>query len=185
MSLFEFLMVMVSLIIGLGIAELLAGVAGIIRHRASIQHYWVHSIFVLIVFIALLQQWWEIWEIHDMKAWTFLGLLMLLGGPVGLFLISHLIFPERLENADIETYYYGRMVPALWIGVATTVVATLFRPTILGSDLLSIHNLSSLLFITLFASMALIKNRIFHAVAALLILSSLLADILMISGELR
>ena len=44
MSLFEFLMVLVSIIIGLGIAEILTGIARQIRCRSSIQGYWVHSI---------------------------------------------------------------------------------------------------------------------------------------------
>jgi hypothetical protein len=44
MSLFEFLMVLVSIIIGLGIAEILTGVARQIRCRGSIHRYWVHSV---------------------------------------------------------------------------------------------------------------------------------------------
>ena len=88
MSLFEFLMVLVSLIIGLGVAELLSGVAQAIRHRKSINFYWVHITFILIVFVALLQQWWEIWGVREVASWTFAGLLMMLGGPIGLFLIA-------------------------------------------------------------------------------------------------
>ncbi len=53
MSLFEFLMVLVSLIIGLGISEFLAGVARISRNKDSVQPYWVHSTLIVIVFLAL------------------------------------------------------------------------------------------------------------------------------------
>ena len=64
MSLFEFLMVLVSIIIGLGIVEILTGIARQIRCRESIQGYWIHSVLVAIVFFALLQQWWEIWGVR-------------------------------------------------------------------------------------------------------------------------
>ena len=58
MSLFEFLMVLVSIIIGLGLAEVLTGVARMIRSRGSIATYWVHALGVCMIFAALLQQWW-------------------------------------------------------------------------------------------------------------------------------
>jgi len=64
MSLFEFLMVLVSIIIGLGLAEILTGIAKMIRARASIQPYWVHAVAVVVLFGALLQQWWEIWGLR-------------------------------------------------------------------------------------------------------------------------
>ena len=41
MSLFEFLMVFVSIIVGLGVAEVLTGIAQQIRWRESIAGYWV------------------------------------------------------------------------------------------------------------------------------------------------
>lgn len=55
MSIFEFLMVLVSIIIGLGIAEILRGIARHIRNRDSVSVYRVHSIVVILVFLALLQ----------------------------------------------------------------------------------------------------------------------------------
>jgi hypothetical protein len=75
MSLFEFLMVLVSIIVGLGIAEILTGVARLIRCRESARPYWVHSLLVVSIFFALLQQWWELWELREVPEWTFIALL--------------------------------------------------------------------------------------------------------------
>jgi hypothetical protein len=69
MSLFEFLMVLVSIIIGLGITELLKGVGQMIRYRKSVRTYWVHSVLIVFVMIALLQQWWEIWDLQGVPGW--------------------------------------------------------------------------------------------------------------------
>jgi hypothetical protein len=57
-------MVLVSIIIGLGIAEILKGIAQLFRHRDSISIFWVHIVLIVFVFTALLQQWWEIWGLH-------------------------------------------------------------------------------------------------------------------------
>ncbi len=185
MSLFEFLMVLVSLIIGLGIAELLSGVAKTIRHRQTLKPYWIHSTFVLIIFLALLQQWWEIWSIRDTPVWTFPGLVMMLAGPIGLFLLAHLVFPENIEGEDIRTFYFEKMGPTLWIAVATVLVSVLFRPLIIGSELLVVDNLSSLLLMIIFTAMAKIKNPIFHSCMVILVLVGLLADILYVGMAIQ
>ena len=177
MSLFEFLMVLVSIIIGLGIAEILTGTARMIRCRTSIQGYWVHSVAAAIIFFALLQQWWEIWELRTAPEWTFHGLLMMLTGPVGLFLISHLMFPEPMQGAKFREYYYGAMRPIWWLGALTVLLATLFRPLIFDSDLLAPDNATSFLFFFGFIALAISKRSILHAILVPATLLLILLDI--------
>lgn len=178
MGLFEFLMVLVSIIIGLGIAEVLTGLARALRSSDSVQHYWVHSILVLAIFIAQLQQWWESWGLRDAPEWNFLALLLMLAGPVCLFLMAHLLFPERLEGADLRAYYYGGMRPIWWLGAVGVVAATSFRPLIFGNPLLTADNATSFLiflgFILLFRS----RRRVLHAVVVPALLLLLIWDIL-------
>jgi len=127
LSLFEFLMVLVSLIIGLGLAELLPGNAITIRIKGSLKLYWIHSLFIAVIFLALLQSWWEIWGVRETPAWTFIDLSIMLGGPIGLFLISHLVFPEQLAGSDFRSLYYEQMGPVFWIVVLTVIAPTTFR----------------------------------------------------------
>ena len=87
-------------------AEVLTGVARMISYRDTVKAYWIHSTFILIVFLALLQQWWEIWGVREVASWTFAGLLMMLGGPIGLFLIANLLFPDPVNGTD----YIKRLV---------------------------------------------------------------------------
>ncbi len=185
MSLFEFLMVLVSLIIGLGIAELLSGVARAIRHRDTVQFYWIHAAFLVIIFLALLQQWWEIWGIRDTPTWTFPGLVMMLSGPICLFLISHLVFPEDLPGTNLKSFYFEKMRPLLWIAVTAVVLSVSFRPLILGMELISLDNLSSLILVLIFTAMALNKNEIFHSLMVILVFTGLIADILFVSMSIQ
>ena len=179
MSMFEFLMVLVSLIIGLGVTELLHGVSGTIRHRDTTRPYWIHGIFVVIIFLALLQQWWEIWGLRSVEAWTFPGLLMMLGGPIGLFLIANLIFPSPLKDSDFRTHYYESLRPVLFLGIATVLVAVTFRPLTLGTPLIALDNLSSFVMIGLFILLSLTRRPWVHGVTVTLILIGLLSDIFM------
>ncbi len=177
MSLFEFLMVLLSLIVGLGIAEVLTGTARTIRWRQGVQLYWVHSVLVVTVFIALVQQWWEIWGLRNTPEWTFPGLLMMLGGPAGLYLIAHLIFPEPMEGADFREFYYGPMRPIWWIAFATVIIASTFRPLVVGTVLLGLDNLVSLIGVIAFAVLALSRNPKVHGVLMPLVLLAILFDV--------
>lgn len=178
MSLFEFLMVLVSIIVGLGIAEVLTGIARMIRCRASITNYWVHSVAVAVVFFALLQQWWEIWGLRVVSEWTFISLLMMLAGPVGLFLIAHLLFPHPMEGENIRDYYYGEMRPLAGLAALAVLLATLFRPVIFGSDLLVSDNATSFVFFFGFIALATSKHPKLHAAVWPIFLFLLLLDIL-------
>ena len=184
MSLFEFLMVLLSIIIGLGLAEILRGIARHIRNRDSASGYWVHAVLVCLVFVALLQQWWEIWGLQNYSGWSFLGLLMMLTGPIGLFLISYLLFPQPVKGANYREYYYGAMRPVWWIAMLTVTLATLFRPIVFGEKLLAIDNASSLFGFVGFTVLALSKNRAVHAVLVPALFAALLWDILVMSFEI-
>ena len=184
MSLFEFLMVLLSIIIGLGLAEILRGIARHIRNRGSASGYWVHTVAVCLVFVALLQQWWEIWGLQSYSGWSFLGLLMMLTGPIGLFLISYLLFPQPVKGASYREHYYGPMRPVWWIAVLTVTLATLFRPIVFGEELFTIDNASSLIGFVGFTVLALSKNRTVHALLVPALFVAILWDILAMSFEI-
>jgi len=72
---------MVSIIIGLGVTELLAGSARLLRERNEVTVYWLHITATIGVFLAHLVVWWETWGLRTVASWTFPGMLFLLGGP--------------------------------------------------------------------------------------------------------
>jgi len=103
---------------------------------------------------------------------------MMLSGPVGLFLIAHLLFPEPMLGANIREYYYGVMRPVWWLGMLTVVFSTVFRPLIFGHDLYTLDNASSLLFLVGFITLAISRRPTIHAVVVPIFLAVILLDIL-------
>ncbi len=163
MSLFEFLMVLVSIIVGLGVAEILTGVAQQIRHRKTSKPYWLHSCGVTVIFLALLQSWWELWGLRDAEEWVFLGLLLMLLAPSGLYLIAHLIFPTSIEHADFQTYYF-ELRPVWWLAVLVAVSSTLFKPIAFGAELWHLDNVASVVMVVGFVTLASSKRLAVHTV---------------------
>ena len=163
MSLFEFLMVMVSIIIGLGISELLRGVARLIRSRRETKAYWVQLVLVAAIFIVFVQQWWEFWQLRELQEWTFALVLLYLAELVGLYLIAHLLFPEHVRGVDLRTYYYGEMRAAWWIGIATVLIAMTFWPVAIGHPVFIADNLSTWVALGSFIILAVSKRPLVHS----------------------
>lgn len=182
MGLFEFIMVMLSIIVGLGIAELLTGVANVLQHRLTVRVYWVHSILATVVFLALVQQFWEAWGLRDIPEWTFGALLQMLGGPVCLYLCARLLFPDPVGNSDLEDHYYGAMRPVWPLLALANILATTFRPLAFDQSLLAAHNLTSFILLAGVTVAWFSQNRTVHACAVCLALLLVLGDILVWAG---
>jgi len=181
MSHFEFIMLMLTIIIGLGLAELLTNVARQIKAGKVSKPYWVQSIVVATILIALLQQWWESWGLQQVDNWSFPIVLMLMLPSIGLFIISHLLFPEKIEGADLKEHYFAIMKKTWIIGSLVVISATLFRPVAFGLPLWDMNNLSSLFTLLIFLILAFSKNQRTSEVLAPILFVVMMADILVFS----
>ena len=184
MDRFEFLMVLLSIIVGLGIAELLTNVVRQIRARNNTQGFWVHSGLVAILFLAFLQIWWESWDLREVEQWTFPALLLMLAGPAGLFVLSHLLYPQEIEDADLEAYYFENSRQWWSIAGLTVIFATGFRPLALGHSLFVVDNFSSFLLLGLFVILAISKLKRLHMAALPIIFLAMVLDIMVFKPTL-
>jgi len=185
MSLFEFIMVLFSIIIGLGIAEILTGFAQALLHRRLTIGSWHQLLLSCIVFVTLIQVWWESWRLHDVPEWSFPQLLMLLLNPVLLYTLAHLLFPDSTSSVPLRAHYFDNH-RLLYSVVAVTALASLvFHPIVFRTPLFAIHNLSS--YLMLAASLALATSRrptlhsVLLPVGALLVVFDVVAGVFSIS----
>jgi hypothetical protein len=177
MTRFEFIIVLMSIIVGLGITELLTNVARQIQNRKTVKPYWMQSGLVAFAFVALLQQWWESWDLQEVASWDFLTMILMLGGPIGLFIIAHLTFPSDMKNVDLREHY-ARNSRAIWVvAVFVVITATLFRPISFGHNLIDPDNAASVVMLCTFILLALIRTRRFHEIVFPAVFGALLLDI--------
>ena len=176
MELFEFLMVLVSIIIGLGIAELLTGTARLLRTRKSVDFYWLHTLLIFGIGFAMLQIWWEGWTLRALPEVSFLQLCLLLTGPVSLFLIAHLLFPDPVEGTSLADYYLDQ-APLIW-GFATvgTIVGTFLLPLTHGETILRPENISGFPMLAMFLVLVVSRKRRVHEILVPLVLLMLILD---------
>lgn len=120
MNRFEYVMVLVSIIVGLSIAHVLLGVGRIIDRRAegaTVAWGWAYAFWLGVVFIWTLEFWW--WEFRFSElvtTWT-LGLyLFLVSYAIVLFLLAVILVPHSWESvADLDAFFMRRRAWFYWV----------------------------------------------------------------------
>ncbi len=110
MSQFEYLSVLISIILALGISECLARWARLLRHRDVVAFYWVHSAFTLITVLVLVELWWGFWQFVIVEQWSFFGLVAVVAEYAALVVAILVITPsgdEVSNGIDLRAFYYA------------------------------------------------------------------------------
>lgn len=172
MSVFEFLLALYVIVAGLGLSLLVRSVGQMIEYRASLRLYWVHTVWLLLIFVVHVVTWYALWRFRSHSPWTLLQVLLLLGMPILLYLVSHLAVPELADESlrDMREYYYrhARWMHGLMLGVVAAGMAAQLgiegRPDFSGGGML--RSAAAACLLVGFAS----RRPAVHAVEALLLL---------------
>jgi hypothetical protein len=102
MSRFEYLSVLVSIVIALGISEMTIswGRALQLRHRLSFS--WLHLFWTLFIVFLMVQFWWGFWNFRHVEPWTLQALLSVLVEAVTLVLAALLLAPRAVESGPLN-----------------------------------------------------------------------------------
>jgi len=108
-DIFLHIRVVMGIVLGMGIARLLNGVANFIQHPGRYKLYFVHLAWVAWVLLMLVHfWWWEFW-LQIIPAWTFAIYAFLIGYTILLFLLCALLFPDNIaEYSGYEEFFISR-----------------------------------------------------------------------------
>ena len=110
MDAFNYLSVLISIILALGMTRVLAGVGEMLQARSRRRIYWVHAVWILNLFLYLVVAWWIFYRWRNQQPWTFFLFLFVLISPTILFLASLLLFPSEgaLDQfIDYKKHFYA------------------------------------------------------------------------------
>ena len=102
MSTAEYLSVLVSIVIGLGISHLLSGVGNLLVDRLRVRFWWVWGISVLMVFLAHVQFWWGTFSVAGAVSANFFAFLFFLLTPIALYLAAVVLLPTFEGEGEID-----------------------------------------------------------------------------------
>ena len=104
---FEYVSVLISIILGMGIAQLITGVANIILRWDHVKVYWPHLVIILLVFVLHIQDWWATYELRSLSSWRLPTFLFIILYPVNLYFLARILFPVRWSSDnDLKQFYF-------------------------------------------------------------------------------
>jgi len=107
---FNYVAVLVSIIIGLGVTKVLSQLSEALQVDVRRRTYWVHTLWMVSFLTLLLLCWWVFYRWHHVRDWTFFLFLWVNVAPILQYLASGVLCPGGLETTDAANwhdYYYA------------------------------------------------------------------------------
>jgi len=109
MDLYSHVRVLFSIVLGLGVSQLLRGLARILQHPRQFRAYWVHLLWALFLFLYMIHFWWWEFRLRNVAQWTFPLYFFVALYAVVLYLLCTLLFPDDMSDYQgFEDYFYSR-----------------------------------------------------------------------------
>jgi hypothetical protein len=171
MTPFEYVIVLVSIILGLGITTILTGVAELIKHGKPLRVYTPYIIWILLIFVLHIQEWWISYQLMSVKVWTLHFFLLVILYPINLYILAHLLFPGSITKDFDTRNFYLEHHPRIFIGAITLVIISIVQNVVITQLALRTQVPHFIVLITL-VGFTLGKNRssTAHTVVSLLLL---------------
>jgi hypothetical protein len=101
-SAFEYVTVFISIILGLGVTQILTGIADLVHQNERVKVYWPHLIWILLTLVLHVQEWWVTFQLRSYGPWRLPVFLFVLLYPVTLFILARLLFPFGFSEGEID-----------------------------------------------------------------------------------
>jgi uncharacterized membrane protein len=124
---FGYLSVLLSIIIGLGVTQLLTAIGRVIRHRDRVRVDWLPLLWAVVLLVIFVQVWWSMFGLRLQRDWTFGSFLFILAQTSALYLMAAVLLPEQIDTESIDLaahydrqrrWFFGFLVAALVISLA-------------------------------------------------------------------
>jgi hypothetical protein len=187
MSQFEYLSVLVSIIVGLALTQLLSGAARLVQLRKRMRMHAPTLLWMPTLFLIDVQVWWVAFERRATTEWHFFSFLLYLLIPVMLFLLSYLVLPDLgdEDEADLRDNFDGNR--AWFFGLLAGIGSVSLAEQALRVGLLRFDAdvAFRVFFVALSLAMARVRNERVQAWNALFVLLLIMGYIAMLFVDLQ
>lgn len=184
---FEYLSVLISIILGLALTQLLTGAGRLIRHRDRVRFYFPLGIWLCVLFVVIVQTWWTMFSLRTLEDWTIDKFLVVLLHPMFVYLLVELALPDfdATGGVDLKANYL-RQSPVFFGALTCLLAVSLLRPLLLTGGLAPALDLA---FHGVFIALSLVaivwRRECFHRLISPLVIVLLVAYVATNSLELR
>lgn len=131
---FEYVTVLISIILGLGITQVLTGIADLFHKSERVRLYWPHILWIGFVLVLHIQEWWVTYELKNYHPWRLPTFLFILLYPINLFVLARMLFPASLKGKriDLKEFYLHNYRKIFLLFIASACLSVLYNLFILN-----------------------------------------------------
>lgn len=135
MSLFEFVTVMISMILALSLGQLLSGVSFLLKTERNIHRYLPHSLWLACIGVTVINHWWSLWDFRDLP-WDYATFIYILIAPTLVSLAVGLIAPDQSGSGPIDLQMQFTRIRKTFASVFSVYVLAMWfdGPLLAGQD---------------------------------------------------
>ena len=130
MGVFEYLGVLISVIMGLGITHLAIGATKLIQNRSQVSFYLPHALWTVNVLVHILLIWWGMFWWSNHTDWFVYQYLFITVYAIVLFFLASILYPWDMEkDIDIgahflrnKQWFFGAFIVAWTIDIPETLI---------------------------------------------------------------
>jgi len=106
---FEYVVVLTGVVIGLALTHLMQGVARLIEHPGRMRIWWVHLGWVAYMFVNAVFWWWWEFRLRLITTWSFPLYAFVLANAFQIYLICAVLFPSDIAPFQgFKEYFMAR-----------------------------------------------------------------------------
>jgi hypothetical protein len=129
---FSYLSVLLSIVLGLGLTQLLTAFGRLIRHRDGVRFHWLPLLWAGMLLVIYVQSWWAMYGLRLHQDWTFVGFSIVLAQAAALYLMAAVALPEQIDESGIDlAQYYDRHHRWLFAFFLATLVISVTKDRII------------------------------------------------------
>lgn len=166
MSPFEYLSVLISVIVGLGVSHLLTSLARLIQRRHEVKLHAPTLLWMATLFVVQIQIWWAFYNARQDSNWNFFSFLAALVIPVLGYLLCYLIVPGlEAEGVDLKASFHANR--PWFFGLAALAFVFSFEADLVSTGIpLNLNTAFRVVFILLLLAAMRVRSDRYHVLNA-------------------
>jgi hypothetical protein len=174
---FEYVLPMVSILVGLAIGDLSLSLHRLLRARRRVRWHWLPLAAALLVVLLILFFWWEFYGMGRAEVWTrYWAFAVLAAALITMFLLASAALPDEVpdDGLDLSAYYdenrrYFWVLFALFNLLAFALDSLAITDGSVGTG--PLRAIPSLSIAALLLSLAFVRKHPYHSVVVVLLLA--------------
>jgi hypothetical protein len=139
---FSYLSVVLSIVLGLGMTQILTAFGRLIRHRDRVEEDWLPILWAVSLLVIFVQVWWAMFGLRTRRDWTFFEFSIVLAQTATLYVMAAVALPEDVPESGVDLRaYYERHHRWFFGWFLATLIISVSKDVVLGGRLPDFYNL--------------------------------------------